>query len=175
MHRLTDHRFSTRHVAYLAGVPTRSIFNWESRDVFRTAPVSFAGRRAYSLIDAIRLRVMGDLTNRAGLGPSDAAGAAELVARTVLAAAPTDADGHPLLDPNSIPQTRAFALTLKDGQAHVGLVDSAEPGGYLEWQGEWGRAHVVLPIAPLLAALAFRMLSDDPPTPALRLVAESGA
>ena len=96
MHRLTDHRFSTRHVAYLAGVPTRSIFNWESRDVFRTAPVSFAGRRAYSLIDAIRLRVMGDLTNRAGLGPSDAAGAAELVARTVLAAAPTDADGHPL-------------------------------------------------------------------------------
>jgi hypothetical protein len=154
--RLDEAAYTTGQVAALSGVPEKSVRNWDARGVLPLGESHFTGRRLFTLTDALKLAVMADLTGRVGVSPSDAAGAATLVARAVIAAAPPDADGHPTLDPNSVPPTRAYALAILNGEMHVGTVDSAEPG---EWSGEWGRAHIVLPIAPLLANLAFRLLS----------------
>ena len=41
---------------------------------------------------------------------------------------------------------------------NVGLVDSAQPGGYFDFRDQWSRAHILLPVAGLVGAVVFRWL-----------------
>jgi hypothetical protein len=156
--RLDEPRFTMAEAARISGVPLSSIRNWQVRGTLRAGVPHFTGRHRYSLAGAVRLAAMHDLTIRVPLRPADAVGAAELVVRRVLQLAPRDADGYPLTDLSSISRSEALVLAVIDGEMHVGLVDAAQPGGYVDFSEQWARAHVVVPIAALLAAVLFRSM-----------------
>lgn len=146
---LDDPAFTLTEVAAISGVAAPSVRNWIDRGTLALGGRSPTGRPVFSLADAVRLATMQALTITVPLKPSDAALAAELVAREVLHLAATDATGRPMASPNAIPTTLALVLATVGGKMCAGWVDPAETG----YRGEntaWSRAHVVLPIASLL-------------------------
>jgi hypothetical protein len=156
--RLDDYRFTLVEAAALANVPDGSVRNWIKREVLQVGQLHFTGRHIFSLLDAVRLAAMHDLTIRVPLLPSDAVQAAEFLVREVVKRMPTDADGRPIADPNAIEPAIAVALAVVDGEMNVGLIDPTMPG-YAAWNGSWGRAHVVVPIKALVADVLFRLLT----------------
>jgi Helix-turn-helix domain len=151
--RLADYLFTTAEACRMSGLPEKSLRNWLSRGVLPQLGARFGDRLMFSLIDVLRFAALHDLTSRVLMPPADAAGVAELAVRQIVNNA---ADG--IADVNAVPATLALAVAWKDGTAHVQLVDPAAPRGYAAWQGEWGRAHVVLPIAGLLANVLWRAI-----------------
>jgi hypothetical protein len=152
---LDERTYTTAEVAFLSGVAEKNIRNWTApaRNVLQVGERHFTGRVVFSLLDAVRLAAMHDLTVRVPLKPSDAAGAAEVLVRYVAEHSPKDGAGHPVADPSAINRTLAFALAYVEGEPHVGLVDSDS-----DFRGQWGRAHVVLPIAAIVAGVLSRLL-----------------
>ncbi|HEX3346931.1 MAG TPA: hypothetical protein VHS58_02375 [Acetobacteraceae bacterium] len=116
------------------------------------------GRRLLHLLDVVKLAAMHDITRRAGVRPSDAAGAAVLVARQIEKMAPRDEYGSPLVDLQSLPQTLYLGLASVDGEMQVGLIDPFRPGGYLDVGRPSAAAHIVVPIAALLATVTGRVI-----------------
>ncbi len=143
--RLGDYILNSAEVCRLAGISDRTLRNWILREVL-PAGGRVGGRLAFSLADALRLAAMHDLTARAQVPPAIAVKVAEVAVREIRRRATDD-----LADVNAVPATLALAVAWKDGEPHVQLVDQAQPGGYLAWQGEWGRVHIVLPLSGLLA------------------------
>ena len=159
--RLDEPRFTTSQIVRLSGCSDKSIRNWTDRNIVSLGERHFTGRVVYSLLDAIRLAVMHDLTTRVPMKPTDAAGAAELLARYVAEHSPHDDAGHPVADVNAIPRGLAYAMIFgADGKPLVGLVNPDQPGGYADFRGTWGRAHIVLPIAAIVADVLYNLLAD---------------
>ena len=154
--RLDDRRFDTGWLVKLSGVPLKDLENWQGRRLLSIGDRLPTGRRMYSLLDAIQLAAMHGLTRRVPIGPSNAAGAAEVLARYVADNSPRDAAGRPLADYNAIPRSLAYVLAVMDGEWRIDRVSLS--GGYANFAGPWGRAHVVLPIAELVADVLTRLL-----------------
>jgi hypothetical protein len=146
--RLTDYLFTTADLGRLSGASEVTLRNWIARGVLPPIGQRFAGRLMFTLADALRVAAVNDLTTRVVMPPATAVKVAELVVRQVSERSPGS-----VVDVNAMPATLALAVAWQDGEPHVQLVDQGEPGGYLAWQGEWGRAHVVLPLSGLLAGV----------------------
>ena len=154
---LDPKQLTLAEAADLAGLPETHIRNWLARGLFHLDE-HFTGRLLFSVLDVVRLTAIHDLTERVLLGPTVASQAAELLARHIRERAPRDAIGNALLDLQAIPSSAAFALALIDGETRVALVDPTQPGGYTDLAGPWSRAHVIVPVAALLAHVAARIL-----------------
>ena len=154
--RLDDRRFDSAELEKLSGVTRKDSDNWQGRKLIVLGDRLPTGRRVYSLLDAIQLATLHGLTRRVPIGPTAAAKAATVLARYVAEQAPRDADGHPLADFNAIPRSLAYVLAMRDGEWFLDRVSLSR--GYANFAGPWGRAHIVLPIAELVADVLSRLL-----------------
>ena len=157
--KLEEHRFSTSDAIRLSGVPEKSLRNWlaSERRVLQIGVRHFTGRILFSVLDIFQIAALHDLTRRAGMAPSDAAGIASVVASEIRKRAPTGADGHLTIDLATIPGSLALSAARIDGEMMVGLIDPSQPE-YLDYRGAHGRAHMVVPIAGLVADVLYRSM-----------------
>lgn len=65
--------------AEVAGVAKKDLENWVQRQIIDLGTMHRSGRRLYSVIDLIKLRVIGDLAQFLGMRPGFAAAVAESV------------------------------------------------------------------------------------------------
>ena len=155
--RLEAQRFGTSDAIRLTGVPAKHLRNWISaeRRVIDVGARHFTGRILFSILDIFQIAALHDLTGRAGMAPSDAAGIASVVAVEIRKRAPTDSGGYLTIDLISLPRSLALAAARIDGEMMVSLIDPSQPE-YLDFRGAHGRAHIVVPIAGLVADVLYR-------------------
>jgi hypothetical protein len=110
----------------------------------------------FSIVDLVRLKTMHDLAVAVKLGPVDARNVGDLLVTEILDRAPTDGQGRALIDQSSIPLGIAFGLAFKDSELHVGKIDASRPGYF---QADWATPHIVVPVAAILNAVVFGILS----------------
>jgi len=147
---LLEIAWTLNEIVAISGVKESSIRNWMVRGNLDLGEKHFGGKSYFSLIDALRVAAMQGMTSRAGIKPSDAKTASEMIVCEIVKRAPRDADGKPVLNPNSIPRNLALTLAVVDDATQVGWIDPTQDG-YSDFRGSWGAAHIVVPVASLLA------------------------
>ena len=155
--RLDERQFTLREAAFLADIPLPNVRNWIDRDIVK-AGTNLAGRASLTLLDIAHLMVLHDLTINVPLGPTLAVQAADRVAGYIEAHSPRDAAGGLLLDLKAINPSAAFAFTCENGELRGDLVHPTRHEGHTFFAGPWGRAHILVPIAAILARVVGRLL-----------------
>jgi hypothetical protein len=75
-------------------IDTKDLNNWVQREVINLGVMHRSGRRLYSIIDLIKLRVIGDLARTLGMRPAFAAAMAESVTPRAAEIAALDDEGE---------------------------------------------------------------------------------
>lgn len=152
-----DYLMGTADVLAVSHATEGDLRNWQGRGVLTAGRRNLTGRFEFTLFDALRLAVVHDLTTRTRMPASDAAGVAEMFIRHVTDHAARDESGRPVADPSAFTQTKAFTLAVVDGVMLIGLTDSAAHN-YTAFGGQYSRAHIVLPVAGIVAEVLLRWL-----------------
>jgi hypothetical protein len=91
---LDEPLFTHGEACAVSGVDSKDLNNWIQRAVIELGTMHRSGRRLYSIIDLIKLRVIGDLLTTVKLLPASAAAIAKLVMPRAAEIAALDDDGE---------------------------------------------------------------------------------
>ena len=78
---LTQPSFTHGEACEISGVRSADLYNWIHRGIIDPGAKRRSGRRLYSIIDLIKLRVLGDLTHVIGMRPAFASAILDGVVR----------------------------------------------------------------------------------------------
>jgi DNA-binding transcriptional MerR regulator len=155
---LEEYQFTVADVAFLSGVPQKTIRNWLTREILKVGKKHFLGRWTFNFLDVVRLRTMYDLAVRLAVPLDTAAIAAEHVAKLAMDTTKRDARTGKLLDDRDGYRPNVNLLLSMDhqGKWHALVADIKEPGRYYpptyeEVQSSPShaplrRAHLVVPV-----------------------------
>lgn len=85
-------QYTLAEVAFLGIVPERSVRNWMGRGVIKVGRQNSSARWYFSFLDAVKIRVLGDLCVRLPMLPENSVPLAMFVAKTVAQIAIRDCD-----------------------------------------------------------------------------------
>jgi hypothetical protein len=158
--RFDEYQFTVGDMAFLTGVPQKTIRNWLDRKILNIGTKHFLGRWVFNFLDAFRLRTMRDLGIRLAMPLDAAAHAAECVANLAGDLAALDkrhtGDGfRPSVN---------LVLAIDDaGKWHGTVANIKEPGKYYSPASNLveatpslallRRAHIVVPVYAMLGDL----------------------
>jgi hypothetical protein len=91
---LSEPQFTHGEACSVSGVAGKDLSNWTQREVIDLGTLHRSGRRLYSILDLIKLRVIGDLARSIALQPSFAAAMAENVMPRAAEIAALNDDGE---------------------------------------------------------------------------------
>lgn len=69
----TDPQFTHGEAVEVSGVPSKQLNNWIQREVIHVGEMHRTGRRLFSPVDLLMLKIMGELTQMVGMPPASAA------------------------------------------------------------------------------------------------------
>ena len=152
-------RLTIREALALAGLNEPVGRGYIHHGKVRTSGRLVEGREGFSLLDLVRLRAISDLTQRAGILPTDALNAAEMLTRLVLDHADVDEAGEPVWTPAGVMRLSDKALVLFKVDGEMCGVLRSGPAALSEYDET---AHVLLPIRGTYeAAISRFMLAEQ--------------
>jgi hypothetical protein len=113
-----EFQFTLSEAANVSGLSEKSLRNWVHREVVNVGGMHRTGRRLYSVLDIIELKVMAELTNAVAMPPTNAASLARYARDRCLEMSLRDESGE-LLYKGQKEENRKYLIAWFDGKDHL--------------------------------------------------------
>lgn len=117
-------QFTHGEAVEIAGVPSKTLNNWTHRAVIDIGAMHRTGRRLYSILDLIELKIVGELAEMTQMPPTQAAAVAKWARTRTLELSTRDSEGKL---PEVKPEERRFLMiTFADGMHKIAVMTGSD-------------------------------------------------
>ncbi len=123
---LTEPQLTHGEAVEITGVTAKTLNNWTAREVIDLGIMHRTGRRLYSIVDLIQLKIVGELSHMVQMPPAHAATVGRYAIKRFLEMARRDEDGK-LIYKGPAVEVRHFLIIWFDTEGHkILLVKGAD-------------------------------------------------